>query len=71
MGRLAFNITLYLMWMERNIRIFQGKNRLKDMLVREVENYIVAKVCSWSVKRSYRNWVLCKEWGLSERILEV
>ena len=71
LGRVAFSVTVYFVWMERNSRIFQGKNRLECVLVREIENFVVSTACRWSARRNYCNWVICRQWGLSERVLAV
>lgn len=69
MGRLAFNISVYSLWLERNKRIFAGRMRTGYGIVKEIENYVIAKSWKWSVKRSYINWLVCKNWGVDEIIM--
>lgn len=70
-GKLVFTVTVYSIWEERNKRIFTGNNRREEVLVKEIGNYIAAKAHCWTVKRTFRNWVICNRWGLVERILIV
>jgi len=59
-GRLAFVVTVYFVWMERNQRKIDCKNIIESAIVKEVENFVIAKACTWSVRRSYTNWATCK-----------
>ena len=68
-GRLAFNVIVYCLWQERNNMIFSSTCRTEYAVLKDVEYYIVAKMWNWSVSRSYDNWVICKSWGIDERVL--
>lgn len=73
-GRLGFVVTIYCIWHERNMRIFQGNGKpyqqiVHEVIVHEVEKYICAKSWNWKVRRMYDNWSICKNWDMNERIL--
>lgn len=42
-GKLAFNVIIYMVWHERNNRIFRGEVPLPSQVMREIENCVCAK----------------------------
>ena len=67
--RVAFCVTIYCLWQERNKRIFQNCHCSSGSVIREIEGYISAKARNWSVKKNLENWEVCKTWGIVEGIL--
>lgn len=68
-GRLTMGVTLYCLWQERNTRIFQNAIRNEEAVLIDIQNYVIAKTWYWRVDRKYINWLICKGWGINERIL--
>ena len=69
LGRCCFAITVYCIWQERNQRIFQGKYRIEDVIIRDVDSYIKARTWNWKVARNFRNWLICKYWGIESILM--
>lgn len=58
-GKVALNVVAYFLWQERHQRIFSGQARIEQVVLREIENYVVARMCTVFVGRTYRNWPIC------------
>lgn len=70
--KLSMAASIYTLWEERNMRIFQGKARDVDGVSLAIFNSIRAKVSSWSaIKFSAMNRRLCEDWLLDSRIFAV
>ena len=63
-------MAFYLIWQEHNQRIFGNHCRPECILISETEKLVVAKACTWFVRRTFGNWILCKNWGVSEDVLK-
>ena len=69
LGRLTMAVTMYCIWEERNARIFQHICRTEDAIMASIQGYVVGRCWNWKTKRTYENWLLCKEWGIRECIM--
>ena len=49
--------------------VFFGRSTTIDVIVKDIENYVRAKAYKWQVNRTYSNWLVCRRWGISERVL--
>lgn len=34
--------------------------------LKDIDRYTVGRCWKWKVSRPFENWILCKEWGISE-----
>lgn len=69
LGRVSFTVAVYCLWKERNQRIFRGIAKTPSSVVSDIEKFICAKTWHWQVTRNYSNWLVCKNWGMNEKIL--
>lgn len=70
MGKLAFNVTIYIVCGMREIRgLLEVESRLPSQVTKEIENYVCAKAWHWKAGRSYCKWIICKRWRIDEKIL--
>ena len=68
-GRVAMAAAVYSIWYERNQRIFASKCNSESQVIESISTLLSAKVCNWQVKRTYVNWLVCKNWGFDERMM--
>lgn len=54
---------------ERNNRIFSNRFRVKDVVLKDIENSVTAKACNWSCKRISANCSVCRSWEIDEMVL--
>ena len=38
-------------------------------VLEDINRFIIARCWYWRVKRTYENWVVCKNWALDESVL--
>ena len=67
--RIAFCVSIYCLWQERNKRIFQQCSYSCNKVLKDIEDYVSGKTRNWRVKRTLENWEICKKWGIVESIL--
>lgn len=61
----AVAATVYYLWRERNLRVFQQKASDKEQLIQNIVYLIRVFLCSGKgVKQSQENKDLCVSWGL-------
>lgn len=53
----------------RNTRFIQIVVRNEESLLIDIQNYILARTWHWRVNGSYVNWLIFKDWGISESIM--
>jgi len=68
---LAIAATVYLIWQERNSRIFKDARHNWEYVLDRVNESIKDASWNWRAERNYRNWTLCKHWGLYDQIILV
>lgn len=64
---LTFAASVYCIWNERNRRIFQNKVQNWRGVLMRIEEIVQAATWKWRAKRSFENWLLCKEWGICDQ----
>ncbi|KAI8562901.1 hypothetical protein RHMOL_Rhmol03G0071500 [Rhododendron molle] len=70
--KISLAATVYLLWVERNLRIFQHKRRDLEGVMTAILEAIRAKLSSLSsIKFSARNRDLCDDWFLDFRIFGI
>lgn len=69
MGRIAVSVLVYCVWQERYQRLFQHMFRATAGVLRDIESYIRAKMCTWKLSKTYIDWLICRYWGVSDRVL--
>lgn len=70
LGRLSFAVVVYCVWQEWNQRIFQRKFRTEAVVLVDIESYLRAKACKWSVIRCVLiTGIIYKSWRLDEKIM--
>lgn len=71
MRALSLATVVYLIWHERNYRIFKNIGQDWKQVLTKVEELIREATWKWRIKRSYKNWLVCIEWGLKDGVLVV
>lgn len=66
---LALAATVYMIWRERNYRIFRHMGKDWRVGLHQIEDLIKDATWRWRAKRSFANWAICKEWGLKDTIM--
>ncbi|KAI8535796.1 hypothetical protein RHMOL_Rhmol10G0201900 [Rhododendron molle] len=67
--KLSLAASIYVLWRERNLRIFQNKSRDVNGVTSEIFNSVRAKASSWStIKFSAHNRQICDTWLLDSSI---
>ena len=61
MRALSLAAVVYLIWQERNYRIFRNMGQDWNQVLTKVEELIREATWKWRIKRSYENWVVCME----------
>ena len=69
LGMVAFVVSVYCIWLKRNQRIFHNTVRPESVVIKDIDSYIQDKAWHWQVDKTFVNWLLCKEWGINERVL--
>ena len=64
--KLVLFAAVYLIWQERNCRVFQHMGHDWLYVIRRIEEVIREATWFWREKRTYGNWVICREWGLND-----
>lgn len=62
-GKWALNLK------RRNAIIFANKIRVETVVIKYIENYVTARSCNWSCKRSFESWGVCWSWDINERVV--
>uniref|UniRef100_A0A5B7C5Q8 Reverse transcriptase zinc-binding domain-containing protein n=1 Tax=Davidia involucrata TaxID=16924 RepID=A0A5B7C5Q8_DAVIN len=69
--KLTLSAVVYLLWEERNSRIFKGKRRDEGMLIKAIQSAIYYATYSWrGVANTYSNWELSLSFGLTDCIFK-
>lgn len=68
---LSLAAAVYLIWKERNHRIFRQCRKSWQHTLSKVEELVREATWNWRSKRTYTNWLLCKEWDLKETVMLV
>lgn len=59
-GKIVFAASVYCTWQARNQRIFATRSRSVDAVLKDIENYVIAKFVVWSCKGNYGNYRISK-----------
>ncbi|XP_039031720.1 uncharacterized protein LOC120166540 [Hibiscus syriacus] len=63
--KIAWNAYVYSLWQERNRRIFQGRSRSTDNLLKEIIEVVSIRLRGKSInKLDSTNFFLCNAWGI-------
>ncbi|XP_039004056.1 uncharacterized protein LOC120131001 [Hibiscus syriacus] len=63
--RIVWNAFNYLIWEERNRRIFKGGSRTTDQILKSIKEFVRIQLSDKDINRTdHVNYILCSHWGL-------
>ena len=60
---LSLTAAVYFIWQERNNRVFRREVYNWEIVLQQVENMVRDASRDWKAPHTFRNWILCREWG--------
>ncbi|KAM7520144.1 hypothetical protein LguiB_019106 [Lonicera macranthoides] len=46
-----------------------NKFRVENVVIKGIENYVTARYCNWSCKRTFESWGVCRSYVINERVV--
>ena len=57
---------VYFVWQEMNDRVFNQDRHDWQFVLGKIEEAVREVAWDWKSPKTFKNWVLCKEWGLHD-----
>lgn len=64
-NRLVLGSLVYFIWQERNLRIFQNKNRSSNQVIKNIVETVRLKIMSLKIRNSRRVFSTLRLWNIS------